>query len=170
MRFDFGIGRGALLALVAHDVVADSGMTDQVADIDAEIVVELLDILRHRFPTEFNRAQHVHRDRFDIGKKFRQPIRFARPHRGQRQGAIAEDHRRCAMVAGIGTHRVPRHLGVIVAMIVDKTGGHDRAASVYRARGSAAQFAHLDDLAVLDPDIASVGGHPRAIDDTTILD
>ena len=67
---DFVIGRGALLAVVAHHVIAHRGVADQVADIDAEVVVELVEILRERLPGELEGAQHLHRDRFDIGEEF----------------------------------------------------------------------------------------------------
>ena len=36
-RLDLVVGRGALLALVAHHVVAHRGVADQLADIDAEV-------------------------------------------------------------------------------------------------------------------------------------
>ena len=73
---DLGVRRRALLALVAHDIVADRGVADEIADIDPEIAVEFVDVLRHRFPVEIDGAQHLHRDRFDIGQELRQPFRF----------------------------------------------------------------------------------------------
>src|SRR5208282_6041333 len=39
-----------------------------------------------------------------------------------------------------------------------------------RAVRRSAQFAELDDLAVLDPDIAPERRHPRAVDDAPVLD
>ena len=74
------------------------------------------------------------------------------------------------MVAGKGAQRVPGDLRVVMAVIVDEAGGDDPAVGVDRPRGRAAQFADLDDLAVLDPDIAAEGRHPRAVDDAAVLD
>jgi hypothetical protein len=57
-----------------------------------------------------------------------------------------------------------------MAMVVDKAGGHNPPFGVDRAFGRAAQFAELDDLAFLDPDIAPERRHPRAVDDAPVLD
>ena len=67
----------ALLAVVAHHVMAHRGVADQVADIDAEALVELVHVLRDRFPVELDGAQHLHRDRFDIGEELGQPLLVA---------------------------------------------------------------------------------------------
>ena len=64
-----------------------------------------------------------------------------------------------------GAQRVPGDLGVEMAVVVDKAGRHGAALGVDRAPGGAGELAELDDLAVLDPDIAAEGRHPRAVDD-----
>src|ERR1700736_3296550 len=66
--------------------------------------------------------------------------------------------------------RVPGDLRVIMAVIVDKAGCDGAALGVDRARRGAAQLADLDDLAVLDADIAAERWHPRAVDDQSVLD
>jgi len=83
-RLDFVVGRGALLALLAHHVIAHGGMTDQRADIDAEIAVEPVHVLRERLPIDLDRVEHLHRDRFDIGQKLGHPGRVALLHRRER--------------------------------------------------------------------------------------
>ncbi len=167
---DLGVGGGALLAFVAHHVIAHRGVADQIADIDAQVMIELVEILRHRFPAEFEGAQHLHRDRFDIGEELRQPLLLALAHRRQGQRAIAEDHRGGAVVAGKRAQRVPGDLRVVMAMIVDKAGGDDAAGGVDRALGRAAQLADLGDLAVFDADVALERRHARAVDDAPVLD
>ena len=73
---DFVLGGGALLAVVAHHVIADRGMADQVADIDAEMMVQLIEIFGKALPGEFEGVEHLHRDRLDIGEELRQaPLR-----------------------------------------------------------------------------------------------
>ena len=142
----------------------------KVADVDAELAVEPIHVLRHRLPAEIDGAQHLHRDRFDIGQEFRQPLRLARAHRRKRQRAIAEDHRGGAVIAGIGAQRIPGDLRVVVAVVVDETRRHDGALRIDDARRGAAQLADLGDLAVLHRDIAAECRHARAIDDAAIAD
>ena len=70
-RLDLVIGGGALLAIVAHHVVAHRRVADQRSGIDAQAscracpciagIVSQIDI---------DGAQHLHRDRFDIGQEF----------------------------------------------------------------------------------------------------
>ncbi len=68
-RLDFIVVGGALLALVAHHVIAHRRVADEVADVDAEASLEPVHVLRDRFPLDVDRAQHVHRNRFDIREK-----------------------------------------------------------------------------------------------------
>src|SRR6266436_10366103 len=69
-----------------------------------------------------------------------------------------------------GAERVPGDLGVIVAVIVDKAGSNGAALGVDRAHRGAAQLADVDDLAVLDADIAAESRHSRAVDNQPVLD
>src|SRR5271169_3921895 len=74
------------------------------------------------------------------------------------------------MLGREGAQRVPRDLGVVMAVVVDKAGGDGASFGVDRARCSAAQLADVDDLAALDADIAAKRRHPRAIDDQSVPD
>ena len=47
---DLVVGGGALLAIVAHHVIAHGGMADQIADIDPEIAVESRRDIAERSP------------------------------------------------------------------------------------------------------------------------
>ena len=71
---DFVVGGGAPLALVAHHVIAHRRVADQGADIDAEVLVEPVHVLREGFPIDLDRVQHLHRDRFDIGEELGHPL------------------------------------------------------------------------------------------------
>ena len=51
------LGGGALLALVAHHVIAHRRVADQIADIDAEMAVEPVHVLRERLPIELDRVR-----------------------------------------------------------------------------------------------------------------
>ena len=167
---DLVVRCGAFLALVAHHVVTHRGVADQIADIDPEMVVHLVEIFGEALPGEFEGVQHLHRDRFDIGEEFAEPLLLPFPNRRQGERAIAEHDRGRAVVAGKRAERIPGDLRIIVAMIVDKARRDDAAVGVDRARRRPGQFPDLDDLAVLDRDIAAIGRSARAIDDTTVLD
>ena len=167
---DFVVGRGAPLALVAHHVVAHRRMADQIADIDAEMLVEPVHVLRDRLPIDLDGVEHLHRDRFDIGQKLGDPLCGARTNRRQGQRAIAEDDRGAAVVGRERAQRVPRDLRVVMAVIVDKAGRDDLPRGVDRALGRPAQLADLGDLAVLDADISAKRRHSGAVDDPAVLD
>ena len=125
-RLDLRLGGAGLLAVVAHHVMAHRRMADQIADIDAEVVVELIHVLRDRLPIELDGLQHLHRDRFDIGEELGEPLLGALAHRRQRQRAIAEDHAGGAVLGREGAQRVPGDLRVVMAMIVDKARARRR--------------------------------------------
>src|SRR5947209_7956126 len=52
-----------------------------MSDIDTEVIVEPVHVLRHRLPFELDRLQHLHRDRFDIGEELGEPLLGAASHR-----------------------------------------------------------------------------------------
>jgi hypothetical protein len=81
--FDFVVGSDALLAIVAHHVIADRGVADQVADIDAEMVIHLVEVFREALPGEFQGVEHIHRDGFNIGEELRKPPLRPFAHRRQ---------------------------------------------------------------------------------------
>jgi hypothetical protein len=58
-------------------------VADQVADIDAEMVVHLVEIFGETLPGEFEGVEHLHRDGFDIGEKLGQPPLRSLAHRRQ---------------------------------------------------------------------------------------
>ena len=94
--------------------------------------------------------QHLHGNGFDVGQKLGQPGRLATAHRRQRQGAIADDDGGGAVIAGEGAQRVPGHLRIIVAVIIDEAGRDHQAVGINGARGGIAQFADRDNFAVAD--------------------
>src|SRR5262245_52562156 len=73
------------------------------------------------------------------------------------------------MIAGEGTQRVPGHLRIIVAMVIDETGRHHEAIDINGARRRAAEFADRDNFAVAHGDIAAEGRYTGAINDSTVL-
>src|SRR5262249_39689631 len=75
-----------------------------------------------------------------------------------------------AVIARERAQRIPGDLGVVVAVIVDEARGDRLTSDIDDRVGSARQFADLDDLAVLDGDIAMERRHPRAVDDPAVLD
>jgi hypothetical protein len=166
----FGVGRDALLALVTHHVIAHRGVPDQRADIDPEMPVEPVHVLREGLPIDLDRVQDLHRDRFDIREELGHAFGLATAHRRQRQRAIADNDAGRAVVARERAQRIPGDLGVIVAVIVDKARGDRLTADIDDRVGSTRQFADLDDLAVLDGDIAMERRHARAVDDPAVLD
>jgi len=164
------LGGAGLLAIIAHHVMAHRGVADQIADIDAEVMVEMLHVLRHRLPLELDGFQYLHRDRFDIAEELGQPLFRALLHRRQREGAVAEDDTGRAVLGREGAQRVPGDLRVVMAMIVDKARRDGAAGGVDGFRGRAGELAQFDDYAVLDPNIAAEGRQPRAVDNEAVLD
>jgi hypothetical protein len=57
-----------------------------------------------------------------------------------------------------------------MAVVVDEAGRDRAAFGVDRLAGRAGELAEIDDLAVLDPDIAVECGHPGAVDNTAVAD
>src|SRR5205807_4296452 len=167
---DLRLGGAGLLAIVAHDIMAHCRMADQIADIDAEMVVEVLHVLRDRLPLELDSLQHLHRDRFDVGEELGEPLLGALSDGCQRQRAIAEDNRSGPVLGREGAERVPGDLRVVMAMIVDKAGADRAAVGVDRLRRRAGELADLGDLAVLDPDIGAEARHAGTVDDAAVLD
>ena len=161
---------GAPLALVAHDVIAHRRMADEVAHVHPQLLVEGGHVLPDRFPAHIDGVEHLHGNGFDVGQKLGQPGRLARAHRRQRQGTIADDHGGGAVIAGKGAQRVPGHLRIIVAVVIDEARRDHQAIGINRARRRGAQFAHRDNFAVADRHIAAEGRHAGAIDDATVLE
>jgi hypothetical protein len=161
---------GTALALVAHDVIAHGRMADEVPHVHPKLLVEGGHVLPDRFPAHIDGVQHLHGNGFHVGKKLGQPGRLAGADRRQRQRAIADDDGGGAVVAGEGAQRVPGHLRIIVAVIIDEAGGDHQAIGINGARRRIPEFADRDNLAVGDPDIAAEGGHAGAIDDAPVLD
>ena len=127
-------------------------------------------VLPDRFPAHLDGVEHLHGNGFDVGQKLGQPGRLPRAHWRQRQGAIADDHGGGPVIAGKGAQRVPGHLRIIVAMVIDEARRDHQAVGINGARRRVAQFAQRDNLAVGDRHIAAKGRHAGAIDDATILD
>src|SRR5438067_10923646 len=167
---DLRLGGAGLLAIVAHDIMAHCRMADQIADIDTEMVVEVLHVLRDRLPLELDSLQHLHRDRFDVGEELGEPLLGALSDGSQRQRAIAEDNGSGPVLGREGAERVPGDLRVVMAMIVDKAGADRAAVGVDRLRRRAGELADLGDLAVLDPDIGAEARHAGTVDDASVLD
>jgi hypothetical protein len=119
-RLDFFARGGAFLALVAHDVVAHGRVSDQIADVDAKASFEPVHVLRDGLPLDRNGAEHLHRNRFDVGKKFRDALLGPGSYRRERERAIPEDDRGRAVLRREGAQRVPGDLSVEVTMVVDE--------------------------------------------------
>ena len=73
------------------------------------------------------------------------------------------------MIAGEGAQRVPGHLRIIVAMVIDEARRDHEAVGINRPRRRGAEFADRDNFPVGDRDIAAEGGHAGAIDDAPVL-
>jgi hypothetical protein len=145
-------------------------MADEVAHIHPQTLVEGVHVLTDRFPAHIDGAQHLHGNGFDIGEELGQPFFVAPAHRRQGQRAVADDHRRGAVITGEAAHRIPGHLRIIVAMVIDEPRGHHQAVGINGARGRPAQFAGGDNFTVGDSHVPSESGHSRAIDHATVLD
>jgi hypothetical protein len=134
------------------------------------LLVELVHVLGHGFPIEVHGAQHFHGDGFDIGQKLGRSFLFPGPYGRHGEGTVANQHGGDTMVGRKGAQRIPRHLGIIMAMIVHKARGNDQTIDVDSASGRAPQLAHFRNLAVTHGNVAPVGGHTRTIDNSAVLD
>src|SRR5438874_9910524 len=72
------------------------------------------------------------------------------------------------MVAGEGAERVPGDLRVVMTVVVDEARADHPALGIDGLAGRSGQFAHLDDLAVLDRDIAVEPRHAGSVDDAAV--
>ena len=143
-------------------------MADEVPHVHPEPLVEGVHVLPDRFPGHIDGVQHLHGNGFDVGEKLGQAGLTAAAHRRQRQGTIADDDGGGAVIAGEGAQRVPGHLRIIVAVIINEAGGDHQPVGINGAGRGIPEFADRDNFAVGDPDIAAEGGHAGAIDDRPV--
>src|SRR5881397_2773874 len=86
--------------------------------------------------------------------------------RGKAKPTVADRDRGHAVPTANGAVRVPVELGVVVGVQIDKSWGDNEPVGVDHLGGvTRLQAANLGDLAVLNPQVCAVAGHPRAIDD-----
>ena len=55
-----------------------------------------------------------------------------------------------------------------MGMVIDKARRYDHPIGVYASIGWPAELTNLDNLPVLDRDVATISRHSRAIDDETV--
>ena len=141
----------------------------RLPDVHPQLLVEGVHVLPDRFPAHSDGVEHLHGNGFNVGQKLGQPGRLARAHRCQRQRAIADDDGGGAVIAGEGAQRVPGHLRIIVAVIIDEARRDHQAVGINRTRRSIPEFADRDNFALADANIATEGRHAGAINDATVL-
>src|SRR5439155_62367 len=168
---ELGVGGLTIGALLAHRVEPHRGVADERADVHRQLLPNRAHVLGERFPVPRHaRAEHVHRDRFDVGEHPGEPLARFLLYRRERQRAVTDDDGGRAVVAGVGAERIPQHLGVVVAVVVHEARRDDPPVGLDDLACSAAQATELDDLAAGYPDIAVEGGAAGAVDDASVLD
>ncbi|MCG3774637.1 MAG: hypothetical protein JW395_1461 [Nitrospira sp.] len=164
------LGAGlAALALVAHDIVAHRAVANQHAYIHSEALVDGVHVFAHGLPSHIHRLKGLHGNGFDVGEELLDALFAALAHRSQAERAVADDYGSRAVVAGEAAQRIPGHLGIVVAVRIDKSGSHHQTVRIDGALGRAAQLADLGDLAVANADVGAEGWRARSINHPTVL-
>src|SRR5207247_8248162 len=88
----------------------------------------------------------------------------------QGQRAVADDDGGRAVMARIGAERVPRHLRIVMAVVVHEAGRHHPAVGLDGAAGWPGQPPQLHDLSARHSHIAIEGWPAGPLDDATVLD
>ena len=87
-----------------------------------------------------------------------------RHHRREAEAAVAEHDGRDAVPAGDGAVRVPLNLRVVVGVEINEPGRDDQPVGInHPLRAGADASADAGNAPVLDPQIAPIARHPRAI-------
>ena len=153
----FCAGGLALHRFFAHGMMAHGDMTDQAADVDADLAFEVVEILAVAMPVPFDALiKGDARDRFDTHETFDDGIFDALPDRRQGQPAVAHHHRGHAMLWLASAVGIPKHLRVEMSMMIDKPRRNRETAGIDRFRCTLFDLADFGNLAVLDPDIGNV--------------
>ena len=171
-RFEFRAGRRlAVVGVLAHDVAADGGVAHQDARVDAETAVEDVEVLGERGPPPRDAGlEALHGDRFDARQHHGERLVVVGARGGQPERAVAEDHRRHAVVRREGAERVPGDLSVEVAMVIDEPGRDRPPVRVDGPLCRAPETANLGHLAAFDADVGVKGRHARAVDHEPVSD
>ena len=161
----FRAGGLALHRFFAHGMMAHGDMTDQAADVDADLAFEVVEILAVAMPVPFDALfERDARDRFDAHEAFDDGVFDTLPDRRQGQPAVAHHHRGHAVLRLAGAVGVPKHLRVEMGMMVDESRRNREAAGIDSFGRSLFDLADFGNLAVLNPDIGNIRRQARPID------
>jgi hypothetical protein len=168
---ELGAGGRAIGAVLAHGIEPDGRVAHQRADIHAEPAPDGGHVVRERLPRPRHAGlEHVHRYGLDVREHPGELLAGLGLDRRQGERAVADDHGGGAVVAGVGAQGIPRHLGVVVAVIVDEARRDDPPVRLDDLARGAPEAPQLRNLPPGHGDVAVEGGPPRAIDDASVLD
>ena len=120
---DLVVGRGALVARLAHHEEAHRGVPDVARVVEERAaLLDRVEVLREGLEVVPRHAleERVGRHVLDVLQRADEQLAVLGPHRRDREAAVAGDHRRDAVPARRGERRVPEDLGVVVGVDVDE--------------------------------------------------
>ncbi len=160
-------------APLAHGVVAERGVTDHAADVDAEgRAVEPREVVAVRLPVPrepvedapcgdvLDRLHHLR----DVG------VVVGSLHRGERHATVADHDGRDAVPARRRPDRVPRELGVEVRVHVDESRRDEATIGVELAGAALGHRADRDDPIAVDGHVRGSRRRARAVDERAVPD
>ena len=102
-------------------------------------------------------------NRFDAHEALYQRVFIAVFHWRQSQPAVAHDDRGDAVLWLAGAVRVPKHLGVQMGVVIDKSRRDRQPICINSTSGRSLEFSHFGDLAVFDSHVGYERGQSGAI-------
>jgi hypothetical protein len=170
-RLKLGRRGVAIGALLAHGIEPDGRVADQRAHVHPEIPPDGAHVLGEALPRPRHAGlEDVHGNGLDVRQHARQLAARLGLDRGEGQGAVADDDRGRAVMAGVGAQRIPGDLRVVVAVVVDEARRDGPPIGLDDLPRDAAQAPQLHDLAPRHGDVAVEGGPTGAVDDASIPD
>ena len=165
------VGGHLAAPLVAHHPPAEGAVADEEAGVDAEVPLELAQVVAEAGPVPGEAVLQGHQGHaLDLGHHPADVVVVLGLDRGQGEAAVAADHRGHAVEVGGGGGRVPEQLGVVVGVGVDDAGRHHQALGVQLGGALLVDLAHGHDPPVADADVGPPTGCAGPVDDQAVAD
>ena len=146
-------------------------MADQYPGVNAAFPAQGVHVSCNALPGKVDAVAHSRqRNVFPVGEELHIPIVVSGAGRGQHLAALPNNYGGVAILRRGAAQGVVQGLGVVVGVVVDKSGGHNPAIGVnYPGRGLV-EFAHTDYLPVLYSHVGVIGWATSPVNHPAVLD